>query len=140
MTNAALARAVAAEIAWDPRVGGAKVEVSAGGGVVTLRGWVGSYRQKQEARRAAERVHGVTYVDNDLDVRVPHPRSDAGLLGDVLMALVLDDLVPDTVHAQVTGAVVRLTGTAGWQYQRDEAELVAGNVHGAWSMSRTRST
>ena len=130
MTNAVLASAVAAEIAWDPRIDGETVEVSAGDGVVTLRGWVGSYRQKREARRAAERVRGVTYVDNDLDIRVPHPRTDTELRGDVLMALTLDDLVPDTVTAHVTDAVVRLTGTAGWHHERGEAELVAGNVSG----------
>jgi len=130
MTNAVLASAVAAEIAWDPRIDGETVEVSAGDGVVTLRGWVGSYRQKREARRAAERVRGVTYVDNDLDIRVPHPRTDTELRGDVLMALTLDDLVPDTVTAHVTAAVVRLVGTAGWHHERSEAELVAGNVRG----------
>lgn len=130
MTNAVLASAVAAEIAWDPRIDSAMVEVSAGDGVVTLRGWVGSYRQKREARRAAERVHGVTYVDNDLDIRVPYPRTDTELRGDVLAALALDDLVPDTVNAHVAAAVVRLVGTAGWHYERSEAELVAGNVHG----------
>src|SRR4029077_9186759 len=48
-----------------------------------------------------------------------------------LQALVLDSLVPSTVDAKVSDGFVTLTGTADWQYQRDEAEYVASNVVGA---------
>jgi len=132
MTNAELARSVAAELGWDPRVGSGLIDVSADDGRVTLRGTVGSFRQKREARRAAERVHGVTSVDDRLAVRLPgeHRRGDADLRADVLRALTLDVLVPPTVDASVTDGYVVLGGTAGWQYQRDEAVLVAGNVRG----------
>ena len=132
MTNAELARTVAAELGWDPRVGSALIDVAADDGRVTLRGTVGSLRQKREARRAAERVHGVTSVDDRLAVRLPgeHRRADADLRADVLRALSLDVLVPSTVDASVTDGCVVLSGAAGWQYQRDEAAFVAGNVRG----------
>jgi len=55
-------------------------------------------------------------------------RADAELRGDVLQALVLDGLVPKTVDAQVEDGLVTLTGSAQWQYQRDEAERVASNI------------
>ncbi len=58
-------------------------------------------------------------------------RADAELRGDVLQALVLDGLVPKTVDAQVEDGLVTLTGSAQWQYQRDEAERVASNIVGA---------
>jgi len=132
MTDEELARSVAAELAWDPRVGADAIDVTAGGGSVTLRGAVGTLRQKREAHRAAQRVHGVTYVQNDLDVRImpESRRPDDELRIDVLRALRLDILVPGTVDAGVTGGVVLLSGTADWQYQRDEAVFVAGNVRG----------
>jgi osmotically-inducible protein OsmY len=48
--------------------------------------------------------------------------------GDVLQALMLDALVPDTVDAKVKHGVVTLTGTAERQYQRDEAILIACSI------------
>jgi osmotically-inducible protein OsmY len=36
--------------------------------------------------------------------------------------------VPSTIDASVDGGFVTLSGTADWQYQRDEAEFVASSV------------
>jgi osmotically-inducible protein OsmY len=133
MANAALERSVADELLWDPKVDAESIAVSAGDdGSVTLRGTVGSFRQKREAKKTAERVHGVTKVSNDLDVRLltEHLRDDADLRGDVLQALMLDALVPTTVEASVKDGEITLTGTAERYYQREEAEFVAGNVLG----------
>lgn len=132
MTDEALGLNVVDELAWDPKVDSGMIAVSTDGGTVTLRGTVGSFRQKREAQKAAERVYGVTHVTNDLNVRIltAHRRADADLRGDVLQALMLDDLVPSTVDARVKDGLVTLTGTADWQYQRDEAEFIAGNVRG----------
>ena len=57
-------------------------------------------------------------------------RKDAELRGDVLQALMLDSLVPPTIEASIDEGYVRLSGTAEWKYERDEAERVAGNVRG----------
>ncbi len=132
MTNEELELSVADELAWDPKVDSDTIAVSAEDGTVTLRGTVGSFRQKREAQQAAKRIYGVTFVNNDLDVRIltEHRREDAELRGDVLQALMLDSLVPSTVDATVKEGFVTLTGTTDWQYQRDEAEFVAGNVAG----------
>jgi osmotically-inducible protein OsmY len=71
-------------------------------------------------------------VKNDLKVRIldDHGRQDAELRGDVLQALMLDAVVPRSIDARVYEGYVTLVGTADWQYQRDEAEFVAGNVFG----------
>ena len=132
MSNDELMLAVSDELFWDPKVDNEAIAVSADDGKITLRGTVGSYRQKQEAKNAAERVFGVTSVENDLQVRILNEdkREDAELRGDVLQALMLDSLVPKTVDAKVTYDYVTLTGTAEWQYQRDEAEFIAGSVPG----------
>jgi osmotically-inducible protein OsmY len=112
---------VTEELLWDPKVDSSAIAVSADDGKVTLRGTVGSLREKREAAAVAARVFGVIAVDNELQVRLldEAKRSDAQLRKDVLQALMLDDLVPPTVDAKVDGGFVTLTGTAEWQFQRD---------------------
>ncbi len=132
MNNQELEGNVSAELLWDPKIDSEAVAVSTDDGTVTLRGTVGSLRQKREAKRAAERVFGVTRVDNDLDVRIltDRRRDDADLRGDVLQALMLDHLVPTDIDARAKDGFVTLTGAAEWQYQRDEAEFITANILG----------
>jgi osmotically-inducible protein OsmY len=124
---------VSDELFWDPKLDSTAIAVSADDGRITMRGTVGSLREKREAKKAAERVFGVTSVDNQVQVRLMNDakRDDADLRGDVLQALMLDSLVPKTVDATVEDGFVTLTGTANWQYERDEAEFVAANIVGA---------
>src|SRR5262249_9573815 len=112
------------------------IAVDAANGVVTLRGTVGSFREKREAESAVKRVYGTKSVDNQLQVKLLNEdrRADADLRGAVLQALTLDSLVPSTIDAKADDGNVLLTGTAKHQYQRDEAEYVAGNVKGVISV------
>jgi len=132
-SNDQLVADVTDELFWDPKVDNLAIAVSADDGTVTLRGTVGSLREKREAKKAAERVYGVSSVDNQLKVRLMNDskREDAELRGDVLQALMLDSLIPKTIDAKVSDGFVTLSGTANWQYQRDEAEFVASNIVGA---------
>ncbi len=132
MTNDDLQLDVAAELRWDPKVDSRAIAVSADDGAVTLRGTVGSFREKREAVKAAARVYGVTEVSNELQVQMLNgsKRNDADLRGDVLQALMLDSLVPKTVDAKVRDGFVTLAGTVDWQYQRDEAEFLTVSVPG----------
>ncbi len=136
MSNDELTSHVTDELFWDPKVDNAAIAVSTDDGVVTLRGTVGSLRQKREAKKDAERVWGVKNVNNDLQVRLLNDdrREDADLRGAVLQALGLDSLVPATVGADVDDGMVTLKGKANWQFQRDEAEAVATNVAGVVSV------
>jgi osmotically-inducible protein OsmY len=136
MSNDDLERSVAEELYWDPKVDNGAIAVSAEDGAVTLRGTVGSFRQKREATQDAERIFGVKSVNNDLEVRILNQdrRADADLRGDVLQALMLDGLVPSTIDAKVDDGVVTLSGTANWQFERDEAEFVASNILGVISV------
>jgi osmotically-inducible protein OsmY len=132
MSNDDLEINVNEELLWDPKVDSAAIAVSADDGVITLRGTVGSFRQKREARTDAERVYGVKSVTNELQVRILNEdrRDDADLRGSVLQALMLDSLVPSTIDAKVADGWVTLTGTAEWQFQRDEAKFIAANILG----------
>jgi osmotically-inducible protein OsmY len=120
------------ELLWEPRVDNDAIAVSTDDGDVTLRGTVGSFREKREAANAAKRVYGVKSVDNELRVRLldGFGRDDADLRGAVLQALMLDAIVPSSIDASVTDGIVTLKGTAPYNYQRAEADFVAGNVPG----------
>jgi osmotically-inducible protein OsmY len=132
MTDKELVNHVTEELRWDPKVDGEAIAVAAEDGTVRLRGTVGTFREKRAAQKAAERVYGTVKVDNDIkvEVMIGDEREDAAMRGDVLKALTLDTLVPSTVDAKVYDAYVTLTGTAEWQFQRDEAERIAGNIRG----------
>ena len=132
MSDKDIERNVTDELRWDPKVDQQAIAVSASDGTVKLRGTVGSFREKREAKKDAERVHGVKSVDNDLQVRILNEdrQADADLRGAVLQALALDGAVPSGIDAQVDDGVVTLTGIGNWQFERDEAELVASNVPG----------
>jgi len=132
VSNDELRFEVEEELFWEPRVDNEAIAVSTDDGDVTLRGTVGSFREKREAANATKRVYGVTKVDNELSVRLldGDRRDDADLRGAVLQALMLDALVPSTIDAKVKDGIVTLTGMAPFNYQRAEAEFVAGNVLG----------
>ena len=93
---------------WNPKIDSQAIAVYADDGTVTLRGTVRSFRQKREAQKAAERVYGVVFVSNELDVRILHDsrRDDAELRGAVLQALMLDSVVPSMIDATVKDGVV----------------------------------
>jgi osmotically-inducible protein OsmY len=131
-SNDDLMNDVTDELYWDPRIDSESIAVQADDGNVTLRGTVGSFSEKRKAKAAVERVWGVTSVDNQLQVRLLNGkrREDAEIRGDVLQALMLDGLVPSSIDAKVEDGYVTLTGTADWQYQREEAERVAENIVG----------
>jgi osmotically-inducible protein OsmY len=132
-------RWVIEELYWDPKFDGKAIAVSADDGLVTLCGTVRSFREKREAQKSAERVYGVASVKNELNVRIlgKHGRGNAELRADVLQALMLDGLVPTSIDARVHDGAVTLTGTAEWQFEREEAELVAGNVSGVTDLVAT---
>jgi osmotically-inducible protein OsmY len=132
MADADLMSNVTDELQWEPKVDSEAIAVAADDGKITLRGTVGSLREKREAQKAAERVSGVVSVANKLEVKLLNDdrRDDAELRGDVLQALMLDSMVPSTIDADVLDGYVTLTGTAEWKYQTDEAKFVAGNVPG----------
>ena len=136
MTDEQLRADVVAELFWDPRVSSEAIAVSADAGTVTLRGTVDSFREVREAGKAACRVYGVTRVCNELDVRLldDSKRDDAELRGDVLQALMLDSLIPTTVDVMARNGSITLSGTADWQYQRDEAEFLAASVPGVYAL------
>jgi osmotically-inducible protein OsmY len=132
MTDQQLLNDAQDELRWEPRVDDAAIAVSAQDGVVTLRGTVGSYRERREATKAVKRVYGTKRVENELEVKLLNEdrMADADLRGAVLQALMLNAIVPPTVDAKVDDGTVALSGIADFQFERDEAEYVADNIRG----------
>lgn len=70
MTDGELLEQVEDALDWEPSIDVSNVDVTVDGGVVTLRGDVGTYAEKQAAERVALTVYGIAGVANDLNVSV----------------------------------------------------------------------
>ena len=132
-TDSTLQRDVMDELAWDPSIDHAHIGVTAKGGVVSLTGFVSNYAQKMTAEHAAERVHGVQGIAEELKVRfLFDPKtSDEEIARRVLDVFAWDVIIPnDKVMVKVEEGYVTLTGTLDWNYQKDAARKAAGRMSG----------
>jgi osmotically-inducible protein OsmY len=120
------------ELEWDPMVNESHVGVFVKNGAVTLTGHVSSYSEKWAAVRAAERVHGVRAVADEVKVELPTSslRDDVDIAQAVARTLRWNTLVPEDVKAEVRNGVVTLRGEVEWSYQRNEAERAVRNITG----------
>jgi hypothetical protein len=89
-SDSEIKRDVEDELRWDPEIiDPADIAVSMHDGVVTLAGFVSSYKDKYEAEWAAKRVAGVVGVANDIEVRLPDSdqRPDPEIARDAVQAI-----------------------------------------------------
>ena len=132
-TDSQLQSDVMDELEWDPSIDHAHIGVTAKGGVVTLTGFVSNYAQKMTAEHAAERVHGVQGIAEELKVRfLFDPKTgDEEIARRVLDVFKWDVIIPnDKVMVKVENGYVTLTGTLDWNYQKDAARKAAGRITG----------
>ena len=132
-TDAQITQDVLDELAWDPAVTVADLNISTDHGQVKLNGTVDTYSTKLEAEDAAYRVGGVSSVDNDIVVNPAALglRSDTDIAADIRSALALDYQVPDDrISVSVVDGFVTLTGNVDWYYQQDSAEDDAAMILG----------
>jgi osmotically-inducible protein OsmY len=138
MTDRELQQHVLDALDWDAGVDAAGIGVSADNGVVTLRGDVSTYAEKQEAERVALRVYGVKAVANDIVVRLVsgHERTDTEIAQTAVAALRWDSVVPPSrVTVTVADGWVTLNGTLDTYYQRAAAERTMRNLRGVKGVS-----
>ena len=129
-TDVRLRTLVVRALDWDPDVDASALGVSAKDGIVTLTGFVDSYREKLGAERVAKRVRGVRAVANDVIVRGFVDRTDADIAADAVAALKLQTTVPDKVQIAVHQGHVTLTGRVEWLTQREAAAAAIHHVPG----------
>jgi osmotically-inducible protein OsmY len=125
MTDGELLEQVEDALDWEPSTDVGNVDVTVDGGVVTLRGYVGTYVEKQAAEGVVLNVDGVAGVANDLKVRLGREleRSDTDIAQAAVHSMKWHTQVPgDRVTVAVSDGWVTLRGTVDWQYQKDAAE------------------
>ena len=131
-SDQALADAVRTELEWDPKVDQTHIGVAAADGAVTLTGYVPSYPQEHAAVGAAERIHGVRAVADELQVRLSQPlkRNDTEIAEAISRQGQSNMLIPQSVSAEVKNGGVTLRGEVEWAFQREEAEQAVRHLAG----------
>jgi osmotically-inducible protein OsmY len=124
MTDRELQQHVQSALDWEPSVDATEIGVTVDDGVVTLRGDVRSYAEKESAERVALRMYGVRAVANDLHVRLAsaYERTDSEIAPAAANALKWNTSVPgERLTITVRDGWIALKGTVDWQYQKDAA-------------------
>jgi osmotically-inducible protein OsmY len=124
------------ELRWEPSVCADKIGVSVNKGVVELDGHVGSLYEKWAAEQAALRVVNVTSIASEILVDLPFEseRTDEDIALAASNHLTWNFQTPKTIKAAVSNGSVTLSGSAEWQYQREEAERVVRSLLGVKSV------
>lgn len=123
-TDSQLQQDVMAELKWEPAVHAAQIGVEVKDGVVTLAGQVGSYAEKLQAERAAQRVAGVKALAVEMKVKLGDygQRTDADIAQSAKNILCWTSSLPDdAVKVMVEGGWLTLSGDVEWQFQRQDA-------------------
>jgi len=129
----AVAGAISDALKMDPRVDASRVEVRSRGGIVTLRGKVGSLKSRRAAARDAQNTVGVIRVENRLKVRPGERVSDEALAENVRVALQRDPYVGALeIDVDVDDGEVRLSGQVDTYFEKARADDAASRVHGVW--------
>lgn len=133
MTDRELQQHVQNALDWEPSVDATEVGVTVDNGVVTLRGDVPSFAEKETAERVALRVYGVKAVANDINVRLVsgYERTDSEIAQAVANALKWTTSVPEErATISVRDGQVILRGIVDWQYQKDAATRAVRDLTG----------
>ena len=136
-SDVSLVHAVTAELEFDPRVDASRIRVAAKDGAVALSGFVTSYPQKWAAVQAAERIHGVRAVADDIEVVLAQSvrRKDAEIAAEIARERVWNTAIPAAVEVEVSNGDVTLRGEVEWSYQREEAAHAVRHLEGVRGVS-----
>lgn len=142
MTDRELKQHVENALDWEPSVDAADIGISVDGGVITLRGDVGSYAARAAAERVALHVYGVKAVANDLTVRLVtgFERNDTDIAQAAVTALKWNAFVPQNrVTVTVSKGWLTLNGTLDWQYQKEAAARAVRDLTGVKGVTNSIS-
>ena len=109
----------------DPEVDPTDIAVAVRNGVVTLSGFVRSYKGKWQAEQDAKSVAGVAGVADALAVHLPelHQKSDPELARDTAVRLKHElPYAHRFMKLVVENGWIRLVGDVEWNYQKEGAE------------------
>jgi len=137
-TDSQLQQDVLAELGWEPSVNAAQIGVEVKDGVVTLAGHVGSFAEKWEAERAAQRVSGVRGLAVEMDVNLPgsSKRNDVDIARAARNVLDWTTYWPqDEIKVAVEAGWITITGEVDWEYQRQAASNSVRGLMGVTGVS-----
>jgi osmotically-inducible protein OsmY len=137
-TDAQLQEDIIAELQWEPAVDATQIGVEVKDGIVTLAGHVGSYLEKWEAQRAAQRVSGVKALAVEMDVSLPgsSARNDVDIARAASNVLQWSTYWPeDQIKVLVENGWITLNGKLDWEYQREAAERSVRGLMGVVGIS-----
>lgn len=133
-TDEEVKRDVVDELYWDDSVDASDISVKVDRGVVTLSGTVPSRRVAGSALEDAERVYGVTDVQNRLEVRYPGTApitDDVEIQSRIQNAFSLDpDIDSLDLRILVDEGVVTLEGSISALWKKFHAEDIASRQPG----------
>jgi osmotically-inducible protein OsmY len=139
LTDTTIEAAVREKIASDARIEDANaIAVSVDNGTATLRGTVGSFRQRRAAAKDAHDVEGVYELIDEVSVRLldAERRDDADIRGVALQSLMWDVEVPaESVDVKVKEGWVTLSGEVSEQFESDAAYDDVAHLHGVVGVS-----
>ena len=133
------------EIDWRTSLKASEVGVSVKDGVVTLSGFVDSYRKKRSAELATEEVEGVKAIVENIEVKLPGSsiRNDEDIAKAAYSALKWHTSIPDEkIKIVVNDGWIKLEGEVDWNYQKTAAEDAVENltgVHGVVNEIRVKA-
>jgi osmotically-inducible protein OsmY len=132
-TDLDIRRDVEVELRSDADIDPTDIAIAVKDGVVTLAGFVRSFRQRRKAEQDVKRVAGVIGLVNNIDVRLPviHRRPDPEIARDAVEEI-KDDLPFswEKIRVTVEDGWVKLEGEVEWHYQRELAEEAVWRVRG----------
>ena len=137
-TDNEIKRDVEDEFKYDPSVDATDIGVSVKNGIVSLTGFVASYREKLRAAADAKRIAGVMAVADDIVVRLASSdsRPDPEIARDLVAHLKTE--LPDSyerIKSIVKDGWITFEGNLGWNYQRERAESTARRLNGVIGIS-----
>jgi osmotically-inducible protein OsmY len=118
-------RDVEDELRSDSDIDATDIAIAVKHGVVTVTGFVRSFRQRRKAEQDVKRVAGVVGVANNIEVRIPiiHRRPDPDIARDAMEAIKRE--LPyswEEIKVIVEDGLITLEGKVEWHYQRQRAE------------------
>jgi osmotically-inducible protein OsmY len=127
LSSEEIQKSVSAALAADPATKEYALTVTAdGNGIVTLRGTVDAWAERDLAAHVAAGVQGVREINNDIDTTFAGTRTDSDMQTDIKERLRWDTLVDDSlINVSVKDATATLTGVVGSAAEARRAQFDA---------------
>jgi osmotically-inducible protein OsmY len=120
-------------IEWNWKIPNDKIKVKVENGWITLDGELNWNFQREATFDAVKNLPGVMGVSNN--IRIKPESSELIEKREIELALARNwSINSEDIDVKVDGTKVTLTGTVGSWYQKKEAERIAWNTKGIWSV------